>query len=365
MSEESRQTEEETGDASVELDLSEDADTRGQKIPYAALLLSLIALGAAAAGFYFQYQARDAEASRAGVFDEVTSQLNNVEGRIDQLVSQRQSLQDRITQLQEKQEQLTESVDNLYRQQKRVNIDWAIAEIEHLLVIAEHSLALNRDLETALAALGAADDRLRSLGEPGLLAVRKQLQSDINNLKSVDDVDISGLSLYLADLAGRVERLPLQEREAPEQAETGDPREVPQDESAPAWKRLLSGIWQEVKSLVVITRSDEAGQALLMPEERYFLYQNLRLQLESARANVLRRDTDNFRASLDLVITWLEEYFDTTSSAVDNVIQSLREMKRLQLERDLPDISSSLETLNAWIKDRARSSRTETGEPTS
>lgn len=363
MSEESRQAEEETGDESVELDLTGDASPGGQKISYLALLLALIALATGAAAFYFQYRAQEATASRAGAFDDLTSQLNDVEGRIEQLVARRQSLMERVSQLQEKQEQIADSVDTLYREQKRVNVDWAVAEIEHLLVIAEHSLSLSRDLETALAALGAADDRLRNLGEPGLLEVRKQLQSDMNNLKSVDDVDISGLSLYLADLAGRVERLPLQEREEPEQ-EAIARREAPQDESAPAWKRLLSGIWQEVKSLVVITRSDEAGQALLMPEEHYFLYQNLRLQLESARANVLRRDTDNFRASLDLVLTWLEEYFDTGSSAVDNVIQSLEEMKRLKLERDLPDISSSLETLNAWIKDRARSSGNETGEPT-
>lgn len=366
MSEESRQDEAEPGDDSVELDLTEEERPRGRKLAGFALLLSLIALGATAAVFYFQQQALDAAADRSAAYETTASRLNDLEGRVEQLQSRRGPLTDQLERLQGEQERLANRVDSLYREQKRVNTDWAIAEVEHLLVIAEHSLALSGDLETALAALDAADDRLRNLGEPGLLAVRKQLQSDINNLRAVEDVDVSGLSLFLADLAQRVDTLPLQERETPEPESQDDPSTgQAQDDPAPAWKRLLSGIWREMKSLVVITRSDKAGQALLMPEERYFLYQNLRLQLESARANVLRRDTENFRASLDLIITWLEEYFETGSSSVDNVLQSLGKMKRLELARDLPDINSSLESLNAWIKDRARSSRNDTQEPAS
>lgn len=359
MSEESKQDEEETPQDSAELDLTEGARSGTAKSVWAALLLSVIALAVAAAGLYFQYQSHDTVASRFQAVDNVQSQLQDVERRLGELASGREALVDRIEDLSGGQEEHGERIDNLYRRQKSDNIDWAVAEIEHLMIIAEHSLTLRRDRTTALAALEAADDRLRDLGEPGLTAVRRQLTSDINALRSVDEVDIDGLSLYLADVAGRVEELPLPESLVREEAAPEEKQPTGQSgggEEAPAWRRLLSGVWEEIKGLVVITRTDASGRALLMPEERYFLYQNLRLQLESARMAVFRRDTENFQASLDLAVTWLEEYFRTDSSAVANVIQSLKEMRRVELERELPAISSSLESLRAWIKERAQSS---------
>lgn len=356
MSEEQKETATEAGDAAA--DKAAQSGGSGRAAAWLALVLALVALAAAGTAGYFQYRALQAEAARGDTLDAMRSQLDDVEQRLGQLASGRSAIEERIADLRSSQRQLGESLDNLYRRQKRENIDWAVAEIEHLMVIAQHSVTLQKDTDTALAALKAADDRIRDLGDPGLLPVRRQLASDINALEAVEDVDISGLSLYLSDLAQRTESLPLQERAVSlqEDQDGGAGRgAAPQDDSAPAWRRLLSGVWQEVKSLVVITRSDEAGQALLMPEEKYFLYQNLRLQLETARAAVFRRDTDNFHASLALIIDWLQEYFDTDSSDVGNIIQSLQEMSRIDLSPDLPDISSSLESLHAWIKERARS----------
>jgi len=354
MSEEQKEVTLKTQEAAT--DEAAQARGSGRAAAYLALLLALIALAGAGSAGYFQFRAMQADTARAGVLDDLRARLDGVAQRLGQQASGRSGIEDRISELSSRQRQLDESLDNLYRRQKHENIDWAVAEIEHLMVIAQHSVALQKDTDTALAALNAADDRIRDLGDPGLLPVRRQLAADINALNSVADVDISGLSLYLADLAERVESLPLQERAVSLQDEQGGARAAAtQDDSGPAWKRLLSGVWQEVKSLVVITRSDKSGQALLMPEEKYFLYQNLRLQLESARASVFRRDTANFHASLELIIDWLQEYFDTDSSAVNNVVQSLGEMGRLDLSPDLPDISSSLESLRAWIKERARS----------
>ena len=102
----------------------------------------------------------------------------------------------------------------------------------------------------------------------------------------------------------------------------------------------------------MITRTGRSGAALLLPEEKYFLYQNLRLQLESTRAAVFRRDTASFHASLDLALQWLQEYFDSGNTAVRNAVQSLRDMKKVDLDQELPDISSSLESLRAYIKEK-------------
>ncbi|MEE9575237.1 MAG: uroporphyrinogen-III C-methyltransferase, partial [Gammaproteobacteria bacterium] len=110
-------------------------------------------------------------------------------------------------------------------------------------------------------------------------------------------------------------------------------------------------LWQEIKSLVVIKRSGEVKQALLLPGEEYYLYQNLRLELESARQSVLRSDSLNLRSSIDLILTWTRRYFDTSNSAVINVMETLDKMRSVELKPELPDISSSLESLRAYIRE--------------
>ena len=47
--------------------------------------------------------------------------------------------------------------------------------------------------------------------------------------------------------------------------------------------------------MVIIARTDKNTAALLVPRERYFLYQNLRLQLELSRMALLIRDEDQYR----------------------------------------------------------------------
>jgi len=226
------------------------------------------------------------------------------------------------------------------------NSDLAVAEIEQLLIMAIHNLTLERDVDTALAALEAADKRIASLDEPQLSATRAQLTADINSLKAVNQVDTTGLSLYLADLLGRVSDLPLNQVPVVESVMV----DIPEDATRPAWRRLLLAVWQEFRSMFVVTRTGSNAQATLLPDETYFLYQNLRLQLETARLAVIRQDTENLRTSLQLISSWLTDYFDTSDSSVANILQTTEKMAALELDPELPDISSSLETLHVYIK---------------
>lgn len=317
-----------------------------------ALILSLFALAASGTGLYYLYRIHQQAVSRDEAVNRLEKQLHSLEQSATASSSRNAQISDALDKLKARQGEFRDSLDKLYREQERDSTDWAVAEVEHLMIIATHSLTLQKDVGTALAALEAADNRLRDLGDPALLPVRRQLASDINALRAVNDVDITGLSLYLSDLVGRVEELPLNET-AVSAGTAEDSNEAAAETRMPAWKRLLVRVWHEFKSLLVISRSGKAGAALLLPEEKYFLYQNLRLQLESTRAAVFRRDTANFHASLDIVLQWLRDYFDTGNTAVRNTMQSLQEMNKLNLDQELPDISSSLESLRAYIKEKS------------
>ncbi|MEE9552502.1 MAG: uroporphyrinogen-III C-methyltransferase [Gammaproteobacteria bacterium] len=253
-----------------------------------------------------------------------------------------------IQQLLDSQESITDALEILYQRQPANNEEWALVEIEYLLIIATHRLLLEKDIATALAAIEAADLRLKDLGNPRLIPVREQLATDINKLRSISPVDISGLALYLADLINRSDTLQLKGNViSKEQKDKNALQSINEDIS---WRDLPTILWQELKGLVVIKRSGETRQALLLADEEYFLYQNLRLELENARLSVLRRDTENLRTSINILRTWLDQYFNTNDAAVANVLETLEKMASVVLDPELPDINSSLESLRAYIR---------------
>ena len=50
---------------------------------------------------------------------------------------------------------------------------------------------------------------------------------------------------------------------------------------------------------------------MLLPQQQFFLRENLKLRLLSARFALLFHDQANFRADLTAADAWLTKYFDT------------------------------------------------------
>ena len=257
-----------------------------------------------------------------------------------------QALQASIEDLRTAQQRNNDSIQALYDEIREEEPEWSIAEVEHLIGIANHRLILEKDVATALVALQAADQRLAMMPDPSLYTVRNRLASEMNALRSVTPVDITGLSLFLADQVSRVQTLPIKQSVLNQ----SDSAAEQLDESLPAWKRLLLSIWYEFKSMFVITRTGDTVSATLLPDEKYFLYQNLRLQLETARLAVLRRDSGNMNQSLNIIDSWLNQYFDIGDNRVRAILQWIERTRNIELEPELPDITTSLRAIRVYIE---------------
>lgn len=278
-----------------------------------------------------------------------------------ELENAQQEFDRRVSTLAEQQAAISHTLEALAADRQRSNVELALAEVEYLLIIATQRLALTRDPHTALAAMEAADKRLAGLSVQGLADVRGQIQVDMEALRQVGDVDIAGLSLYLADLAARADTLLLKHEYAVAAAPSRAGGEALSGRKT-GWRGVWRSFIEELKSLVVITRTGLPEHAVLLPEERYFLIQNLRLQLETARLAVLTRDTRALRASAATVTDWIETYFDRKNDQVANAMESVGRMAELELDPELPDISSSLESVRAYIREYA-GEPAESGEP--
>ena len=196
----------------------------------------------------------------------------------------------------------------------------------------------------------AADQRLRSADHPDLIPIRDQLIKDITALEGVNRADVEGLALYLAKTIDQVDDLPTK----PIAEEITPFATVREGEyAATDWRRLGYAIWSDLVDLVEVKDADLPDSVLFDPELRYFLRQNLKLELASARLAVLRRDRANLDASVVLIKRLLGSYYDENDAGVKSITARLDEAATLELKPQLPNISGSLDVIRRQRAERS------------
>ncbi|WP_438971245.1 uroporphyrinogen-III C-methyltransferase [Methylophaga sp.] len=263
-------------------------------------------------------------------------------------LSLRQS-QNQLGTVQQKQEQVGEQLSQLLAREQLSNTDmlrkWALQEIEYLLNIANQRALLAHDVQGAQQALEMADQQLENLSDYRLHPLRALIAEDMMALDALANVDISGMAIQLQTAANRINTLRV--AKGPE-VTANEAMTMDEPVADATWKQAVNDVWQQIRSLVVI-RHDQSGEsAVLVPEQRYFLYQNLRLQLESARLALLNADTASYKHSLETAIAWLERYF--TGDERDAMLGTLEQLQQTQINIAIPDISASLN----WLKEYQR-----------
>jgi len=244
------------------------------------------------------------------------------------------------------------ALDALYRELAPSRDEWALTEIEQVLQLASQQLQLARNVPSALAALQLADSKLQRLDRPQFVPLRRALARDMDALKAVPYVDVPGLSLRLDQAIAAVDTLPLALEERLPPSPTPAP---PADEAS--WRRFLRAVWQDVRQLVRIENLDRPEPPLLAPPQQFFLRENLKLRLLSARFSLLFHDQQNFRADLGAADGWLRKYFDIRAPAVSSLQMLLKQMQTTDMASELPDVVRSLEAVRVLKLAREKPSR--------
>ncbi len=286
--------------------------------------------------------------------NKVESNLAQIKQTLDGELGQlKQTLENDLAQLKQSDSTQNDALNKLKETlKKKRDDDWLVAEARYLIKIATYQAQINNNAKAAMAALEAADQRLRDAADPALLRVRQALTDNIIALRGVSELDITGIALTLNQLENRVAQLSFADKVEPPPAE--ETTTEPESESPASEMEQFAGrIWEDIKGLVTV-RHDNVQQsaALLPPGQQFFLQQNLRLKLETARLALLQRDTQTFRDTLSTATQWIKNYFDTDTTAVANMINSLAPYENLDLQPPLPDISSSLRALDNWQQQR-------------
>jgi uroporphyrin-3 C-methyltransferase len=232
------------------------------------------------------------------------------------------------------------ALEALYRELAPSRDEWALTEVEQVLLLASQQLQIAHNISGALAALQLADAKLQRLDRPQFVPLRRALARDMDRLKAVPYVDVPGLSLRLDQAIAAVDALPLalEERLPP-------PAQEAPAKDEPAWRRFLREIGQELRALVRIENLDRPEAPLLTPPQQFFLRENLKLRLLSARFNLLFRDQANFRADLGAADVWVNKYFDTRAKPVQSLQTLLKELRATDMSTELPGLAGSLDAV--------------------
>lgn len=232
------------------------------------------------------------------------------------------------------------ALDALYRELAPSRDEWALTEVEQVLLLASQQLQLAGNVSAALAALQVADAKLQRLNRPQFVPLRRALARDMDRLKAVPYVDVPGISLRLDQAIAGVDALPL----ALEERLPPPPQETPAKDE-PGWRRFLRDAWQDLRQLVRIENLDRPEAPLLTPPQQFFLRENLKLRLLSARFNLLFHDQANFRADLAAADVWLKKYFDTRTKPVQSLQTLLKELRATDMATELPGLAGSLDAV--------------------
>lgn len=236
-----------------------------------------------------------------------------------------------------------EALRSLYQEAAVSRDDALLAEVEQGVNIAVQQLQLSGNVQAAILALQAADQRLARLEKPGFLPLRRALAKDLEQLRSLPFVDVPGMNLRLENVILGVDSLPL----GLELLARDKPMASAAEVAAPSawWTRLADEVWQEVKGLIRIQRFDRQEPVLLSIDQSRILRENIKLRLLNARLALLSRDQWTFRNELKAAHTWLERYFSLQEKSVQAALAALKQLSATDITVEFPSLHDSLSAL--------------------
>jgi uroporphyrin-3 C-methyltransferase len=229
------------------------------------------------------------------------------------------------------------ALESLYKELARDRDQWALSDIEQILLTASQQIQLSGNVKAAIIGLETADQRLLRLNKPQFARLRQAISNDLARLRTAPFVDQTGISLRLNALAENIEEWPLSS------AHTKTPAK-----DSKAKISLSRDLLAEFKNLVQIRRLEQGEPALLTPEQEYFLRQNLKMRLLTARLSLLSRDAAGYQADLRAADRLLARYFNIKDAAVAAAQAELRKLAALNAAPALPELRESLAAMESY-----------------
>jgi len=230
--------------------------------------------------------------------------------------------------------------------------DWLLAEAEYLLRLANQRLDLEKDWQGSVAILVAADKVLAETQNPLINPVRQLLAKELQTLRSVPAVDLTGAVARLQAVQDQIGELEWMPRTFKATAIVKEAVDL--DVEATAWDKFATKAWAGIEKVVRIREHDKALPAPLTPDQHYYLQQNMQLMLEQAQVALVRQKDTLYKQSIARTQAWIEEFIIVKNAKTEAVVETLAELKRWNVSPEFPEISGSLNRLRQLQDEQRR-----------
>lgn len=256
-------------------------------------------------------------------------------------------------------------LEELIQQLSRSRDENVLADIDAAVRVAMQQAAITGGSEPLVAALRQAEERLARMNQPRIERVRRALARDLDRVRAAAVTDVASLTIKLDEAVRTIDELPLLSQPvgrapAPARAASAVPvagaasAATAVDGLAQGWRwlqaqgdRALSRVWDEVRSLVRVTRIDHPEAMLVAPEQAWFLRENLKLRLLNARLALLSRQFDTAQSDLRDAQAVLDRYFDRSARRVVLTSDLVRQVSAQGRQLSLPRPDETLAALSA------------------
>jgi uncharacterized protein HemX len=251
--------------------------------------------------------------------------------------------------------ELIAEITHVKRQLGKTRGDWLIADAEYLLSVASQRLHLAGDINTAMMALEAADQRLRESGDTAAFDVREQVAKEVAALRAVPPLDIVGTYSAIQSLKDNISELavllpyagkPLTEskqvhlHETEQQADHG----------------VLNSALHLFEGYITVKHTDKPVTHILTEQEVGFILQQLSVKLEMIKISLVQQNDLIYKSSIADARQWLKSNF-TPNTRYTHFLEKLDLLEKIQLHSKLPDISLSLKMIKGITKLRGESDK--------
>jgi uroporphyrin-3 C-methyltransferase len=320
-------------------------------LAWLALLLSIVAIGIASAGSWWQQQQQQiGDNKQLSIDNDIRSlrnQLNNISQRDQQSSADRKLMADQFSALVQIQQTHAKQLTELALVERD---DWKLAEVEYLLRLAHQRIVLSNDASGAKQLLQTADDILFALGYSDLYAVRKQLAQDIAAVSNAANTDKEGVYLQLLAIAAQASSVPFSGYK--ELADVDDTSAEPAEEMQDRLLEKLAHAWNILKQLVVVKDRTVEFEPLLSESQRQLVDARLKLNLAQARSALLLDQSSIYQASLAQVQHLLTKYYQADAVQQKSILAQIIQLTAVEVSPVLPDISASQRAIKEYVSAR-------------
>lgn len=219
------------------------------------------------------------------------------------------------------------------------------AEVDYLLKVALQKVEFDNDYKTAETLLSTALDRLSQINGINFSETKSLLEANIAELKTLQPIDIPAITGKLEKVMALMQQSPLKSDSA-----LIDLKNQIFKQGAVEGETWTEKLTSSLKHLVVIEDKRTEVPELMAKEDRFFLLQNIQLELTAAKVALLQDQFTVFDNSLKTVQTWVKTYFDEDNADVREAIQQLQWLLDAKLDVTPPNIKRTLTDFEATLR---------------